>query len=89
MIYLDNAATTKPCSEAAEAAVKCASRCFGNPSSLHHMGVEAEKTITCAKKTLLNRLGKDGEIFFTSGATESNNMAIFGIAEALKDVETG
>lgn len=84
MIYLDNAATTKPCSEAAEAAVKCASRCFGNPSSLHHMGVEAEKTITCAKKTLLNRLGKDGEIFFTSGATESNNMAIFGIAEALK-----
>lgn len=63
MIYLDNAATTKPCSEAAEAAVKCASRCFGNPSSLHHMGVEAEKAITSAKKTLLNRLGKEGEIF--------------------------
>ena len=84
MIYLDNAATTKPCPEAVKAAVKCASESFGNPSSLHHLGVEAEKILTSAKKTLLTRLKKEGEIFFTSGATESNNTAIFGIAEALK-----
>ena len=84
MIYLDNAATTKPCPEAVEAAVKCASECFGNPSSLHHLGVEAEKILVSAKKTILSRLKKEGEIFFTSGATESNNMAIFGIADAMK-----
>ncbi len=84
MIYFDNAATTKPCPEAAEAAVICASDRFGNPSSLHHMGVEAEKTLASAKRTILDRLGKEGEILFTSGATESNNMAVFGIAEALK-----
>lgn len=84
MIYLDNAATTKPCEEAIEAAAKCMRSCFGNPSSLHKMGIEAEKIITSAKKTILNRLNKEGEIFFTSGATESNNLAIFGTAQALK-----
>lgn len=84
MIYLDNAATTKPCKEAAEAAVSCAERCFGNPSSLHHMGVEAEKLIASAKETILSRLKKEGEIIFTSGATESNNLAVFGTANALK-----
>lgn len=84
MIYLDNAATTKPCPEAAAAALKTAENCFGNPSSLHKMGIEAEKILTSAKKTLLKRLNKEGEIFFTSGATESNNLAIFGTANALK-----
>lgn len=84
MIYLDNAATTKPCPEAIAAASACAENCFGNPSSLHKMGIEAEKVINSAKKTLLKRLNKEGEIFFTSGATESNNLAIFGAANALK-----
>lgn len=84
MIYLDNAATTKPCPEAIAAASKCAEHCFGNPSSLHKMGIEAEKIVNSAKKTLLKRLNKEGEIFFTSGATESNNLAIFGTANALK-----
>lgn len=84
MIYLDNAATTKPCAEAIAAAANCAERCFGNPSSLHKMGIEAEKVINSAKKTLLKRLNKEGEIIFTSGATESNNLAIFGTANALK-----
>ena len=84
MIYFDNAATTKPCKEALEAALSCAENCFGNPSSLHHMGVKAEEIITSAKRTVLKRLNKEGEIFFTSGATESNNIAIFGTANALK-----
>lgn len=87
MIYLDNAATTKPCDEAVKAALDCMRESFGNPSSLHKMGIKSEKIITSAKKTILERLGKNpstGEIYFTSGATESNNLAIFGTANALK-----
>lgn len=84
MIYLDNAATTKPCDEAIRAAVKCMEECYGNPSSLHKMGIESEKVISSVKKTLLSRLKKAGEIYFTSGATESNNLAVFGAAGALK-----
>ena len=84
MIYFDNAATTKPCEEAVRSAVKCMEECYGNPSSLHKMGIESEKIIDSAKKTILGRLNKEGEIFFTSGATESNNLAILGTARALK-----
>ena len=84
MIYLDNAATTKPCAEAVKAAAECAERCFGNPSSLHKMGIEAEKTLLKTKNIILQRLGKEGEVYFTSGATESNNLAIFGTANARK-----
>ena len=84
MIYFDNAATTKPCKEAVGAAVACMDRCYGNPSSLHKMGIESEKVIDSAKKTILSRLNKEGEIYFTSGATESNNLAILGTARALK-----
>lgn len=84
MIYLDNAATTKPCDEAVKAAVKCMEECYGNPSSLHKMGIESEKVITSVKKIILNRLNKEGEIYFTSGATESNNLAVFGTTKVLK-----
>lgn len=84
MIYLDNAATTKPCKEAVEAAVANMTANFGNASSLHKMGIEAEKVITAAKKTMLDRLGLEGEIFFTSGATESNNTALIGAAHAYR-----
>lgn len=84
MIYLDNAATTKPCAEAVKAAADCAVQCFGNPSSLHKMGIEAEKLLLKTKSIILQRLGKEGELYFTSGATESNNLAIFGTANALK-----
>ena len=84
MIYLDNAATTKPCAEAVKASAECAEKRFGNPSSLHGMGIEAEKSLAETKKVILQRLGKEGELYFTSGATESNNLAIFGTANALK-----
>ncbi len=87
MIYLDNAATTKPCREAVEAAVKVANECFGNVSSLHRMGIEAEKAVNSARTTILKKLGNgavNGQLFFTSGATESNNTVIKGVCEAYK-----
>lgn len=77
MIYLDNAATTKPCAEAIAAVNDTMRSCFGNASSLHHLGVEAEMVINAARRTLGEKFPK-GDIYFTSGATESNNTAIFG-----------
>lgn len=84
MIYFDNAATARPCKESIKAAADSAGTCFGNPSSLHKMGIEAEKLLISSKKIILSRLNKDGELFFTSGATESNNIAVFGAANAMK-----
>ena len=84
LIYLDNSATTKPCDEAINAAVKNMTDNFGNPSSLHKAGIEAEKIIKSAKKTILDKLGLEGEIYFTSGATESNNTVIFGIPKTYR-----
>lgn len=81
MIYFDNAATTKPCGQAKDAFNGAP---FGNPSSLHTLGIESEKTLADAKNAILTRLGLQGELYFTSGATESNNMAIFGAVRALK-----
>ncbi len=83
MIYLDNAATTKPCCEAIRAVTDVMNGKFGNPSSLHRMGIESEKVMGSAKKTLLSKLG-EGSILFTSGATESNNTAIFGITDTYR-----
>lgn len=80
MIYLDSAATSKPCTEAADAIIKSMRDSFGNASSLHGMGIRSEKIIASAKRTLLEKLG-EGDIIFTSGATESNNTAINGAAE--------
>ncbi len=84
MIYLDNSATTRPCDEAIKAACDNMANNFGNPSSLHKAGIEAEKVLKSAKKTILNKLGLDGEIYFTSGATESNNTAIMTVAKTYK-----
>lgn len=82
MIYLDNAATTPPCREAIDASVFAMSEAFGNPSSLHGLGIQAEKLIDFSKEALARALGgASKEIVFTSGATESNNLAIFGLAE--------
>ncbi len=82
MIYLDNAATTRPCAEAVSAAVRALTEVFGNPSSRHFKGIEAEKTVTQAREEIAKALGcRDECIFFTSGATESNNTAILGAAE--------
>ncbi len=82
MIYLDNAATTKPCREAVDAVMNACAE-FGNPSSLHRLGLGAEKIIKNAKKSVADLMGAAPEnIYFTSGGTEANNMAIFGAARA-------
>lgn len=85
MVYLDNAATTKPCAECVEAVVKAAGERFGNPASLHKMGILSEQIVSSAKRTMLAALGGgaalEGEVLFTSGATESNNTAILSVAE--------
>ena len=74
MIYLDNAATTKPSKAAVDAMIKAA-ECFGNPSSLHGLGIEAEKLINESKKNIADMLGVESKnILFTSGGTEANNL---------------
>ena len=78
MIYFDNAATTAPNREVCEA-VMCGLENFGNPSSLHGLGLESEKLVSYAREIIAKAIGADGgEIYFTSGATESNNTAIMG-----------
>ncbi len=77
--YLDNAATTRCSFRAAEAVRKALTEDFGNPSSLHRKGMEAEELVKKARETVAGTLhGKEKEILFTSGGTESNNLAIFG-----------
>ena len=83
--YLDNSATTAVSPSAAEKAFKVMTEIYGNPSSLHTKGIEAEKELEQARKALAERLGaQHEEIFFTSGGTEANNLAVFGAAEAKK-----
>lgn len=82
-IYLDNAATTKPCKEAADAAFACMTENFGNPSSLHSRGLRAQLAADNARKIIAGELSCPPEsVYFTSGATESNNTAVFGTALA-------
>ena len=82
-VYLDNAATTKPCAEAVEAAVAAMTDNYGNPSSLHRVGLNAQLIMDSARKTIADSIGADsGCIYFTSGATESNNLALRGASAA-------
>ena len=84
MFYLDNAATTKPCEEAVAAAMLTFTE-FGNPSSLHKMGLKAEKLIKASTKSVSELICCDkNNIIFTSGGTESNNTAIFGAASVAR-----
>ena len=83
MIYLDNAATTKPCPEAVQAALEAMTDNFGNPSSLHRAGLNAQLAVDRARKAIADSLGAAPDnIIFTSGATESNNLALRGISAA-------
>lgn len=82
-VYLDNAATTRCLPSVAEAMTRAMCENFGNPSSLHQMGVEAERALREAKAFFAENLKvKEKEIYFTSGGTESNNLAIIGTAMA-------
>ncbi|MEW5784430.1 MAG: cysteine desulfurase family protein [Bacillota bacterium] len=80
-IYLDNSATTRPYDAVIELMGRVQRQIYGNPSSLHAMGVEAERLIRKARAAIAAILnGREDEIFFTSGGTESNNQAIRGTA---------
>lgn len=82
-VYLDNSATTAPCPEAVEAVNFMMTENFGNPSSLHGAGISAMKEIISARESIAKALScEKDEIFFTSGGTEANNLAIFGAAYA-------
>lgn len=85
MIYLDNSATT-PISPAAKKAMIEAMEVFGNPSSLHSAGLEAEKLIRVARERVYRALSiknPDGyRVFFTSSGSEANNQMLFGVATA-------
>ena len=84
-VYLDNSATTRCSERAKDVMVKVLMEDYGNPSSLHMKGVEAENYIKEAKKKIAKTLKTDEkEILFTSGGTESNNTALIGAALANK-----
>lgn len=81
-IYFDNAATTKPLKPAVDAMLAAAAE-FGNPSSLHKRGVEAEKLITSAAEQIAGIINSSpSEVYFNSGGTEGNNTAVFGVVRA-------
>lgn len=82
-IYLDNSATTKVFSEVASLVTKVMCEDYGNPSSLHNKGMEAEQYLRYAKDTFAGILKVNAkEVFFTSGGTESDNTALIGVASA-------
>ncbi|OKL38338.1 cysteine desulfurase family protein [Domibacillus mangrovi] len=85
MIYFDNSATTMPDESVMDTFVKAGIRFFANPSSLHSPGMEAERLIEKAREQIagLMKVSTD-EIIFTSGGTESNNLAIKGVASFYK-----
>ena len=84
MIYLDNSATTKPCRACVEAMTNMLTERWGNPSSVHQLGMDAEHALREARAAVAERLGAEPErVFFTSGGTEADNWAIFGTAERL------
>lgn len=86
MVYLDYSATTKPLDEVIDTFVKVSKDFPGNPNSLHKLGVESNKLILSATKKIANLLKvKEEEIIYTSGASESNNLAIKGIADSYKN----
>ncbi len=83
MIYLDNAATTPVCAEAAQAAMEAMTAHFGNPSSTHAPGREARQMLIQARETIASTLGaQPGEVTFTSGGSEGDNWAIRGACKA-------
>src|SRR5688572_27111052 len=79
-VYLDYNATAPLVPEAREAMVPFLGAAFGNASSLHRAGQEARHAVESARETIARSIGADvGEIFFTSGGTEANNLALAGV----------
>ncbi|MCQ2979130.1 MAG: cysteine desulfurase [Clostridia bacterium] len=84
-VYLDNAGSTMVCPEALEAAFKCCKDNYANPSAIHLAGVQASRELESCKYEIAQVINSEqNEIYFTSGGTESNNLAIFGAVNANK-----
>ena len=85
LVYLDNSATTRPYDAVTAAMTEAMKDNFGNPSSLHSLGLQAEKEVKNARKTVAKCFGAgEDEIYFTSCGTESDNTVLFGAARAKK-----
>ncbi len=85
MIYFDNSASTPLANEVIDAVTSYMKTSFANPSSRHTLGLEAERIVENARISVSKALGADsGEIYFTSGGTESDNIALFGSANLKK-----
>ena len=86
MIYLDYSATTKTSDEVLDTFIKCSKEFIGNPNSLHSLGVKSKNMIDSATRQIAKLLNvKETEIIYTSGSSESNNLAIKGICEKYKN----
>ena len=84
MIYLDNSATTKPCTEAVEAMTKALTEDWANPSALYGFGIDAAHQLKDARAAVAKALGAEPDrVFFTSGGTEADNWAIYGTVKRL------
>ena len=82
MIYLDNSATTKPCTEAVEAMMAAMTENWGNPSALYGFGIDTAKLLRTARMQVAAAMGAEPDrVFFTSGGTEADNWAIFSAAK--------
>ena len=89
MIYFDNAATTKPCAESVSAVCEALKANWGNPSSLHGLGLKAEQAVSLARDEIAKALGADSEsIYFTSGATESKKSMAITLGRQKKKIVT-
>jgi cysteine desulfurase len=85
-IYLDHAATTPMHPKVTEKMMEVMNSTFGNPSSIHSFGREARHQLDLARETLAKSIGAKGtEIIFTSGGTEADNMALFGVVESYQN----
>ena len=83
MVYLDNSATTRPSQAVRDAMVHSMEEVYFNPSALYGPAMQAEKELTAARKALADRLGVPAKnVIFTSGGTESDNLALMGAAHA-------
>ena len=84
MIYLDNSATTKPCSEAVAAVAQAMTESWGNPSALYQFGIDAAHSLRSARIKVASALGAEHDrVFFTSGGTEADNWAIMSTVKRL------
>ena len=83
-VYLDNSATTRPCAQAVEAVAQSMTEAFHNPSALYAPAMRAEHALTDARRAIAATLGaQEKNVIFTSGGTESDNLAIWGRLSAM------